>query len=75
MNQIIGRSARYKSHADLPEDERTVDVYRYKSVYPKSPLPFQKPKTSIDEYLMDLSRRKSKLNKGFTSAWMETPQN
>jgi hypothetical protein len=30
MNQVIGRAIRYKSHARLPEDERSVMVFRYR---------------------------------------------
>ena len=32
LEQIIGRAIRFKSHADLPESERTVKVYKYCSI-------------------------------------------
>jgi superfamily II DNA or RNA helicase len=31
--QVIGRGVRYKSHEDLPENERNVEIYRYVSVF------------------------------------------
>lgn len=34
LNQIIGRTVRYRSHADLPESERHVDIYLWKTVIP-----------------------------------------
>jgi superfamily II DNA or RNA helicase len=36
INQIIGRAVRNYSHADLPEEERTVDIYKYVSVFDTS---------------------------------------
>lgn len=32
INQIIGRGIRYMSHNSLPENERTVDIFKYVSV-------------------------------------------
>ena len=32
INQIIGRGIRYMSHNNLPEDDRTVDIFKYISV-------------------------------------------
>lgn len=34
LHQIVGRAVRYKSHANLPESERFVDVYYLVLVYP-----------------------------------------
>jgi 16S rRNA G966 N2-methylase RsmD len=33
IEQVIGRASRLNSHADLPLDEQTVDIYRYTSVF------------------------------------------
>lgn len=34
IDQVIGRSDRYKSHTDLPLEERNVTIYRWLSVFP-----------------------------------------
>jgi hypothetical protein len=36
INQVIGRAARYESHANLPEEDRNVQVYKYQSNFPKN---------------------------------------
>lgn len=36
IEQVIGRARRICSHEDLPEEDRTVDVFMYHMVYPKS---------------------------------------
>ena len=36
MEQVIGRAVRNRSHADLPLEERKVDVYRYAAVAPSN---------------------------------------
>jgi Lhr-like helicase len=63
---------RYKSHEGLPEDKRKVMVERYISQLPtiKSWLGDQHPK-SVDEYLVDMSRRKQELNRQFLDALIE----
>jgi hypothetical protein len=35
IEQVIGRARRICSHEDLPEADRTVDVYMYRMIYPK----------------------------------------
>jgi SNF2 family DNA or RNA helicase len=55
IDQVIGRAARFKSHSELPENERVVKVKRYHSTLPTSD-------TSADEYLYNLSVEKDELN-------------
>ncbi len=66
LRQIIGRGIRYKSHADLPETERHVNVERYLSE--NAPTLWNKiwneknPSMAADQYLSNLSLEKLKLN-------------
>lgn len=65
LNQIIGRGIRYKSHADLPEAERHVNVENYRSVLPQSTLARlfrMKPDTSVDQYMDQVTANKERLN-------------
>lgn len=39
--QAIGRSIRYKSHSNLPEEERIVQIWRYWSIASKDPFTFE----------------------------------
>ena len=55
IDQVIGRGIRYKSHEDLPPEERNVTVQRYLSTIPKS------NDTSIDEYLYNRAKDKQKI--------------
>jgi SNF2 family DNA or RNA helicase len=57
--QVIGRGARYESHAHLPKEERVVEAEHYLSTQPKS-LYGHAP-TSIDTYLHGMSDNKSKI--------------
>ncbi|AZL89203.1 ATP-dependent RNA helicase [Megavirus baoshan] len=56
ITQVIGRAIRYKSHEKLPINERNVNIYRWASVFPK---PYRNQ--SADEYLIDLSVKKTNL--------------
>lgn len=59
INQIIGRAVRNYSHHDLEQQERTVDIYKYISVY-------EKPSTSdffIDKEMYILAEEKDRSNK------------
>lgn len=56
INQIIGRALRHHSHDDLPEDERTVEIYKYCSVY-------KNKKSCIDKEKYILSEEKDRSNK------------
>lgn len=74
IKQVIGRSARYKSHSHLPEQDRNVEVYRYNSVFPQPKISkylpmFRNNDITADEYLTKLSQQKSSLNKQFTERW------
>jgi superfamily II DNA or RNA helicase len=57
ITQVIGRVIRYKSHNQLPENERNVIVYRWTSTFPEK---ITKNK-SADEYLAELSEMKKKM--------------
>lgn len=56
IQQVIGRSIRYKSHENLPVDERHVDIYYWISTFPK-----KIKNSSADQYLMNISKNKSDL--------------
>jgi hypothetical protein len=56
--QLIGRAIRQCYHKDLPLEERTVDVFRYKSVKNNG-------EPTVDEKIEDLSRRKQVLIESF----------
>lgn len=72
--QIIGRTARYKSHQSLPENERKVKVVQYLSE-PKLGL-FGRMRRhfnpnihaiGVDEYIHNTADRKKALNEQFTN--------
>lgn len=71
IDQVIGRSARLGSHSHLPEADRKVDVYRYQSVLPERRHGFLWLKkgrpVSADQYLDNMSKRKTALNNEFLS--------
>lgn len=56
IDQVIGRAIRYKSHENLPPDQRNVTIYRWVSVFP----PHIK-NMSADQYLIFLSNKKKDL--------------
>lgn len=56
IDQVIGRSIRYKSHSNLPLDQRHVDVYYWISTFP----PHIRNATA-DQYLMKISLQKKKI--------------
>lgn len=55
--QVIGRAIRYKSHADLPEDERNVNIYHLLSVKPHQGRDIR---PSADTYLQMMTEKKQK---------------
>jgi len=64
LKQVEGRGIRYKSHENLPPEERKVVLQRYYAVRP--PTALQKllkiaPDGSVDEYLSQLSKDKEEL--------------
>ena len=74
LKQAMGRAIRYKSHEGLPPDKRKVDVERYLSVLPAKRTMFggtKRPPSSVDEYLVDLSNRKTNLNAQFLDVLRE----
>ena len=54
IEQVIGRAVRQCHHRDLPMNERTVDVFRYKMVR-------KNEKETSDEIMEKISRRKNNL--------------
>ena len=69
--QAVGRAIRYKSHEHLPEDERNVQVRKYKSTFPEKwyhKLPGVDRPTSPDQYLESLQKQKARLNREFLDA-------
>lgn len=67
ITQMIGRGIRQCSHKDLPMEERHVDVYRYKSIYPDR----KNYKQTTDEYIEDVARSKDGLIQSFLDAVKE----
>lgn len=68
LEQAIGRTVRYKSHDALPPALRKVEVQKYQSTIPKNwvqKVLGRKPQTSVDQYLDNLSKDKTKLNDQF----------
>jgi superfamily II DNA or RNA helicase len=61
INQIIGRSIRYKSHEKLPLNQRLVSIYRWISVFGYK---LEKIETA-DEYLLRMAEKKEKMFKQF----------
>ena len=62
--QIIGRSSRYCSHKDLPEEERKVNVYIYIATHPNE-------KETVDQYIARLAQKKKLLITEFETALKE----
>ena len=69
LKQVIGRGIRYKSHEDLPEDERKVLVQRFITERPRhglrEQLHLKAPDPSVEQYLMGLAKHKEDLNQKF----------
>jgi superfamily II DNA or RNA helicase len=64
IDQVIGRALRFCQHKDLPQEERRVDVFRYKMVRKSG-------KITTDEKMEDISRRKNNLLLSFSEAVKE----
>jgi len=75
VDQAIGRAVRFRSHADLPPEQRKVQVHRYLAEPPPpgfvGRLFGRKPDTGIDEYLTTLGKRKAELNDQFLQVLRE----
>ena len=65
MIQMIGRAVRMCSHKDLPQAERHVSVFRYKSVRGNG------GKWTTDQYIEDMARGKEGLIQSFLDAMKE----
>lgn len=67
INQVIGRAVRANSHADLPKDERNVQVYRYIMQLPvelaklSKEMSMQDDNTTTDEIIFGIAARKAKI--------------
>jgi len=72
IEQIIGRGIRQCSHKDLPLDERTVSVYRYRVIKPKVLDEDDTTRTTTDEYIEDQAKAKDNLIQSFLSAMKES---
>lgn len=64
IEQIMGRAVRFCVHKDLPLDQRTVDVFRYKMVRKST-------KETADEKMENISRKKNNLLISFIEAVKE----
>lgn len=64
IEQVIGRALRFCQHRDLPQEERKVDVFRYKMVRKSG-------KETTDEKMEDISRKKNNLLLSFLDAVKE----
>ena len=64
IEQVIGRAIRQCIHKDLPMEERTVDVYRYKILRSSG-------KETSDEVMENISRKKNNLLISFIEAIKE----
>lgn len=69
-NQAVGRAVRYKSHEHLPEDERNVEVKKYRSTYPdRLHHKITGRPQSPDEYLDEVQKEKQQLNEEFLESF------
>ena len=70
LRQVKGRGIRYKSHADLPEDERNVKIENYLAIRPNTItnklLGKILPLTSSDKYMKSMADDKQELVNQFT---------
>ncbi len=64
IEQVIGRALRFCQHKDLPQEERKVDVFRYKMVRKNG-------KETTDEKMESISRKKNNLLLSFIEAVKE----
>jgi hypothetical protein len=69
IDQVIGRSARMKSHNSLPIKDRTVDTYLYISKFSKNDLQVNDSRVAnldggqtVDQLIYEGAKRKGKIN-------------
>lgn len=60
INQIIGRSIRYKSHDSLKVEDRHVTIIKWISVFG-----YKIPYETADEYLQKIAEKKDKMFEQF----------
>jgi len=60
-SQVIGRANRFLSHIALPEKDRTVDVYRYISLFSPEQKELIPEKESTDQYIYEIAVKKLKV--------------
>ena len=87
LEQVVGRASRIKSHMDLPEELRTVEVFvylstlsdnqrkddRYKELLLNDVSSVNQERTvTTDEYLYEIAQIKQKVNKQFLRLLKET---
>jgi superfamily II DNA or RNA helicase len=66
IKQIIGRVSRYCSHKELPEHQRSVNIYLYLAVEKNEKI------ETIDQYMNTLAHEKDKLIQKFEDAIKES---
>jgi Helicase conserved C-terminal domain len=59
MEQVIGRGVRRNSHIELPESERTVEVYRYLAVFSENQAQRSSEPESTDEHVYGIAYKKA----------------
>tara|TARA_Y100000389_G_C17468278_1_gene527766 strand:+ start:3265 stop:5847 length:2583 start_codon:yes stop_codon:yes gene_type:complete len=57
IDQVIGRVNRLNSHAALPENERTVDVFKYATVFGKEVLDYIKNNTTHQQLFDKITKQ------------------
>jgi hypothetical protein len=79
VEQVIGRARRICSHEDLPEDEKTVQVFEYLTVFSpaqKETLNKELKSTdsgkTTDQSLFDISKKKEQINRELLDAVKNT---
>uniref|UniRef100_A0A6C0F7I3 Helicase n=1 Tax=viral metagenome TaxID=1070528 RepID=A0A6C0F7I3_9ZZZZ len=68
LDQVIGRAVRYKSHENMPNNEKNVDIYHWYSVYSKRS---SSKDISADKFLINMSKSKQELINKFIEATKE----
>ena len=75
LKQVEGRGIRYRSHADLPEEERNIKIQRFFATRPRSGilerLGLGTPDMAADRYLAQMAANKSRLNDEFRELLVE----
>lgn len=65
LDQVIGRAVRFKSHFNMENNKKHVDIFHWYCVYRKS---FYGNALSSDEYLVNMSKHKQNLIDQFVDA-------